>query len=127
MSWEGLNRRKFPRAYFPCFVKIGINGKAEDGLLTHTENISTGGICVILRKSVERFALVNVEIDLMDGEEHILCQGKAMWVVRRKAIDPLKPSFYDIGIEYVGLKEESRQQIAKVVVNLAKNQNRVIL
>lgn len=121
MTWEGLNRRKFPRANFPCLVKIVVNGSAEDGLLTHTENISTGGICVILRKGLELFTAINIEIDLMDGEEHIVCQGKVVWVVRRKATDALKPSYYDIGIEYVDIANEGRQRIGSVVGHIVKN------
>ena len=47
MGWEGLNRRKFPRVMFPCLVKISRQGEPPEMILTHTENVSSGGVCVI--------------------------------------------------------------------------------
>ncbi|MBF0570211.1 MAG: PilZ domain-containing protein [Candidatus Omnitrophica bacterium] len=128
MTWEGLNRRKFPRAMFPCPVKLVAAGAAADNVfLTHTENISTGGICIILRKAMEKFTLLDVEIDLMDGQDHIICRGKVVWVVRRKATDPVKPSFYDMGIEYVDIKDEGRKRIQDLVGHLGKIDQRAKL
>ena len=43
MTWEGLNRRRFPRVKFPCLVKVIVNGVVFETHLTHTENISIGG------------------------------------------------------------------------------------
>ncbi|MEI6437247.1 MAG: PilZ domain-containing protein [Candidatus Omnitrophota bacterium] len=124
MTWEGLNRRKFPRVKFPCLVKILVNGEKNEAQLTHTENVSTGGICVILRKGLERLTQVDIEIDLLDGEDHIFCHGKAVWVVRRKATDLFKPSFYDIGIEYGDIKKEDVQRIKAAVDHLARNESK---
>jgi len=47
--WEGLNRRKFPRANYPCLVVIR-EGKEKNIILTHTENIGIGGVCIALKK-----------------------------------------------------------------------------
>ncbi|MBF0595352.1 MAG: PilZ domain-containing protein [Candidatus Omnitrophica bacterium] len=127
MSWEGLNRRQFPRAMFPCLVKLILPGSIGDALLTHTENISTGGICIILRKGMEKFALLDVEIDLMDGDEHIVSRGKVVWVVRRKATDPVKPSCYDMGIEFIDIKPEGRKRIQYLVDHLGKIDQRAKL
>lgn len=122
MYWQGLNRRNFPRANFPCLVKIILNGAVVDTFLTHTENISTGGICVILKKGLERLAPVDIEIDLMDGEEVISCRGKVVWIVRRKATDPVKPSFYDTGIEYADIAREPKQRIDRMVSFITRNE-----
>lgn len=127
MSWEGLNRRKFPRVYFPCLIKMMLNQDPLSLLLTHTENISHGGVCVILRKGLDRFAEVDVEIDLMDGEDIISCRGKTVWVVRRKATDPVKPSFYDTGIEFMNIAEHDGDRIRKVVDHLAMSEQKVRL
>lgn len=121
MSWEGLNRRRFPRAKFPCLVKIVLDGKPADAVLTHTENVSIGGVCVIIKKHVDLFAPLMVEVDLMDGEDHIVCRGKAVWVVRRKATEAEKPSFYDVGIEFVDAKDTDRARIERTVDILMKS------
>ena len=120
MAWEGLNRRKFPRANFPCLIKIVRKDQADEILLTHTENISMGGACVIIKKSLELFSMVNLEIDLMDGAELIVCQAKVVWSVRRKAIEEHKPSFYDTGFEFVDLAEGSRLRIETAVEHLVR-------
>ena len=120
MAWEGLNRRKFPRANFPCLIKVFHDGAPEEVILTHTENISVGGACVILKRSVDLFSLVGIELDLMDGAEGIVCRGKVVWSVRRKAIVEYKPSCYDIGLEFVDIKEEHRARIGQAVEHLVR-------
>ena len=121
MTWEGLNRRKFPRANFPCLVKVVRDGGPEEIILTHTENIRVGGACVILKKTTELFSFVNVEIDLMDGGELIICRAKVVWSVRRKAIEEHKPSAYDLGLEFVDIKEEFRTRVAHAVEHLVRS------
>ena len=120
MSWEGLNRRKFPRAKFPCLIKIIDQGKLEEAVLTHTENISIGGVCVILRKAMPLFMEAGVEIDLMDGAEVIACRAKVVWAVRRKAIEEFKPSFYDVGFEFLDIKDELRARVGRAVEHLVR-------
>ncbi len=120
MSWEGLNRRKFPRANFPCLIKIIHSGQSDETILSHTENISTGGACVIIRKSLEMFAPVKLEIDLMDGAELIACQAKVVWSVRRKATEANKPSFYDTGFEFVDISQDNRTRVAAAVEHLVR-------
>ncbi|MBF0486318.1 MAG: PilZ domain-containing protein [Candidatus Omnitrophica bacterium] len=119
MGWEGLNRRKFPRAKFPCLIKI-LRSDGQDAILTHTENISIGGVCVIIKRQLDIFTTVGIEIDLMDGEELISCASKVVWIVRRKATEEVKPSHYDIGIEFVDLKPSDRARIEKTVDHLVK-------
>jgi c-di-GMP-binding flagellar brake protein YcgR len=121
MTWEGLNRRKFPRVNFPCLIKVLREGNPEEVILTHTENISVGGACVILKKTIELFAPVTVEIDLMDGAEVIACRAKVVWSVRRKAIEAHKPSCYDLGFEFVDIKEEQRARVGQAVAHLVRS------
>ncbi len=127
MSWEGLNRRHFPRAQFPCLVKVITGGGLTDMILTHTENISVGGVCVILKSGLARFMFVDLELDLMDGGDLISCRGKVMWAVRRKAGEDLKPAHYDTGIEFIALSESDRRRVDGVVEMLAKPEQKVKL
>lgn len=118
MSWEGLNRRKFPRASFPCLIKFSKKDQDAAVMLTHTENISTGGTCIIVKRLLEPFSIIDIEIDLMDGEETVPVKGKVVWTVRRKATDAVKPSFYDIGIEFMDLNERDFERFAGIVERL---------
>lgn len=120
MTWEGLNRRKFPRVNFPCLIKIVREGGPEEVILTHTENISVGGACVILKRTTELFSSVSVEVDLMDGGDVITCRGKVVWSVRRKAVEDHKPSCYDLGIEFLDIKDEHRARVGQAVEHLVR-------
>lgn len=127
MSWEGLNRRKFPRAKFPCLLKLTASDHTVDTVLTHTENISVGGVCVIIKMGLERSVSMTLELDLMDGEDVIRCKGQVIWVIRRKAIEDVKPSYYDTGIEFVDIREDYRKRVEKLVEVLFKNEQKVAL
>jgi len=121
-KWDGLNRRKFPRVNYPCLVVIrDEGGKDKDVILTHTENVGIGGVCVILKQDVKMFSMVDLELDLLDLGEHIKCQGKVVWNVQRTVEEKNKPLFYDIGIEFTGLKEEEDLRLEDIVQRLVKN------
>lgn len=117
--WDGLNKRRFPRANFPCLVKVHKKGSQQD-FSTHTENIGAGGICVILEKDLGLFSPVELEIDLRDNLPQVECGGSIVWVVQRAEYEKRKPNHYDIGIEFVNLKEEDRMRIDTIVDKILK-------
>jgi Tfp pilus assembly protein PilZ len=80
--------------------------------------VGIGGICVILKKDLGIFSPVELEIDLMDTQPHIKCEGKITWVVKRSAELEKKPSFYDTGIEFVNIKEKDRDRVNHIVSRL---------
>ena len=124
-SWDGLDRRKFPRVNYPCLVVIRHEGEEKEVLLTHTENVGIGGVCVILKRNIKMFCPVELELDLLDLGNHIKCQGKVVWNVQRKSEEPTKPSFYDIGIEFVNITSGEQTRLEDIVSRLIKNyQNR---
>jgi hypothetical protein len=115
MTWEGMDRRKFPRVLYPCMVKIISEDKAQEPILAHTENIGMGGICVIIKHDAKLFTPVDMEIDLLDLNEHILPKGKVVWKVRRKSIESVKPLFYDIGIEFTEISKQDHERLRKTL------------
>jgi Tfp pilus assembly protein PilZ len=121
MNWDGLNRRKFPRVNYPCLIVLGEEGSPDSVLLTHTDNIGVGGICVTLKKELKLFANVVIELDLLDLGNHIKCNGKIAWSVRRKVDARKKPLFYDIGVEFQDLPEKERARIEIIVNKLFEN------
>jgi len=121
-AWEGLDRRKFPRINYPCLIVIYNSENAPETILTHTENIGVGGICVILKQNIEIFSSVRLEIDLLDMGEHLQCQGKVIWNVQRKRKSNEKSLFYDIGIEFEGIANKERQRLDTVIRRVVKEQ-----
>ncbi|MDD5004917.1 MAG: PilZ domain-containing protein [Candidatus Omnitrophica bacterium] len=123
MTWQGVDKRIFPRANYPCTVRIRSKGSAE-AFRTKTENIGCGGICVILPKDVGMFNPVEVEIELASANEQrkISCDGTVVWVVRRGQVGKDLPNSFDTGIEFIGLKPEDKLLIERVVTEcLQKN------
>lgn len=121
-KWDGLNRRRFPRVIYPCLVVIQNNDSGgKDIILTHTENVGIGGVCLILKQDIKMFTVVEIELDLLDLGNHIKCQGKIVWNVQRKTEARNKPMFYDIGIEFADVKDDERQRIERIIQRLVKN------
>ncbi len=121
-NWGGLNRRKFPRVNYPCLVIIKKSQDKDDVLLTHTENVGVGGVSVTLKQDLKIFCPVDLELDLLDFEEHIQCKGKVVWSARRKSDEQHKPLFYDIGIEFMTLESKSQKRIEDAVRRIIANQ-----
>ena len=118
--WDGMNRRKFPRVFYPCLIVLRYAEGENESILTHTENIGVGGISAIVKKNLKMFAPVELELDVLDLGGHIKCQGRVVWSIRRKEDDSKKPMFYDVGIEFVSLSEQERTRIEEIVKRIAK-------
>lgn len=125
-NWDGLDRRKFPRVKYPCLVIIkNGDGGEKEVILSHTENIGIGGVCVILKKNIKMFTQVEIELDLLDMGDHIKCNGKIVWNVQRKSDAKKKPLFYDVGVEFESLPDEDKTRIEDVVSRLVRQDREV--
>ena len=65
MKWKGPEKRRFTRGDFPC--QVYIYTPDQKILSVFTEDISLGGIGVLLEEKLEEGAGVNVESHLLDG------------------------------------------------------------
>lgn len=124
-SPDNNNRRKFPRVMYPCLITIRHAQGEKDSLLTHTENLGSGGVCAILKNSLKLFAPVDIELDLLDLNDHVVCQGKVVWSVRRSSSEDVKALFFDTGIEFVGLSERDRRRIDDIILRILKTPEEV--
>jgi len=116
--WDGLNRRKFPRVKYPCLIVVSNKEGEKETILTHTENLGIGGVCVILKQNLKIYSPVELELDLLDLGNHVKCLGKVVWNVQRKSDLKKKPKQYDIGIEFVNVVAEDQVRVDKIVSNL---------
>jgi len=110
--WQGVDKRRFPRAEYPCEVILIKKGENEK-ISTHTENIGTGGVCVILKKGMGRFYFVELTIYLRDGQPPIKCDGRVVWAIKSR-------EQFDTGIEFINIKEKDVRRIEKVVEECLK-------
>jgi len=123
-NWKGMNKRQFPRIKYPCLIVIR-NGSDDndknDTVLTHTDNVGVGGVCVALKKSVKLFSVIEIELDLLDLGDHICCKGKVVWNVESEESEKATPRLFDVGIEFVDIKDEDQQRLVKVIERISKN------
>jgi len=64
---------------------------------------------------------VNIELDLLDLENHICCNGKVVWSIKREDDDKNKPQFFNAGIEFRDIIEEDESRLRIIVERLDKN------
>lgn len=110
--WQGLDRRGFPRVSYLCKIGIFKKGRQEK-FSAHTDNIGTGGVCVILEKAAERFLPVELVLYLEDNQPPIECDGRVVWMVKRQGK-------FDTGIEFVNIQEKDTLRIEKVIQECLK-------
>ena len=113
--WEGINRRRFPRANYNCVIKVKTKGERPYLIKTHTENIGMGGICVVLREDVTLFKGVELEILLQNGNPSVTCDGTVVWVVKRSDPKDKNNIAFDTGIEFINIKEFDKKRIGAIV------------
>ncbi|MDO8675956.1 MAG: PilZ domain-containing protein [Candidatus Omnitrophota bacterium] len=127
MSWDGFNRRRFPRLLYPCLVKVTTShGAEQNAFLTHTENIGVGGICIIAKREIPLLAPVQIEVDLLEEADHLFARGRVAWIVQRKALESVKPLFYDIGIGFEGLAAKDKARLEATVARFIKKGYKIL-
>lgn len=116
--WNGMNRRRFPRADYKCTITIKSSGEVPKIITTRTENIGMGGICVLLKEGLGLFKDVELEILLEDKGSPIRCNGSTVWVVKKSDIGNKVKHVYDTGIEFINIHEADKNRIGRIVDKL---------
>ena len=116
---NGVDRRTFPRANYPCLIVVRRSTPPE-AIMTHTENISIGGLRVMIKKKFGVATPVELLIDLMDTQGEIHCRGQISWVkeVRLKHQEASEALKYDTGIKFTEIDKPSEARINRVVERL---------
>ena len=113
--WDGIERRQFPRARYPCLITLRKETSPPISILTHTENISVGGVRVIIGRRIKVATEVDLELDLKDALSNVASRGTVSWVKEIPPAEKGKLPRYDTGIQFATLKQEDRQRIATIV------------
>ena len=110
---SGQERRGSKRVIFPCKIMISSPVRM---LVSHTENISDGGIRVIIEEKLPIFTMVGIEL-FIDKNKPIKCKGKVAWV--KEVVNPIERSamMFDIGIKFIDINDFDRNYIKKLVVS----------
>lgn len=110
--WGGVNKRRFPRANYPCKILVFKKGQKEQ-FTTRTENIGAGGVCVSLEKALDKFCLVELILYLQDNQPAIECDARIVWVVKNEKV-------FDTGIEFLNIKDKDILRIENIIQECLK-------
>jgi hypothetical protein len=116
--WDGVDRRRFGRAEYPCLITLRKTTPPPEAILTHTADVGIGGVRAIVSKKIEVKTEVDLELDLKDTLPTMLLKGVVNRVEAIPATRPGKPPRYDIGIYFKELKDEDRHRIQNIVKRL---------
>jgi len=131
--WDGINRRRFPRVNYPCYIRVckkkshidflaHSKQRSHQEFLTQTENISCGGIAVAIEKKLELFEAVELKMDLKDSGPLIECDGTIVWVVKRTTSQEPKHISFDTGVEFTNLAKKDEARVDAIVQRLMKQE-----
>ncbi|HNX82080.1 MAG TPA: PilZ domain-containing protein [Candidatus Omnitrophota bacterium] len=117
-----IERRKFPRAELKYKITVVCDGTVILGapsdytFHTHSENISVGGLKVILDRQLPVGTLVQLEV-FVTPNAPIVCKGIIVWTQR---INPqeTKPDLFETGIQFIELDDMGQSIIANVIAKI---------
>ncbi len=119
MGWGGIDTRRSVRVSFECNVIVKKGGTSLI-FKTETEDISVGGICVILEKALLRQTPVELELFLPDDFPPAECKGKIAWVTKRSEYLKKKPCQFNTGIEVTEISEQDKARLKHEIEELLK-------
>src|SRR5476651_634802 len=93
------NRRKYPRANYPCQLTMWLADGTRETVLANTANIGLGGLSVHLDQAIEVGTKLDIQLQFTSVTTPFRCRG----VVRRSVQESEK--FYNIGIQFESLNE----------------------
>lgn len=109
----GIDWRKFPRISSRIEVALVLDEKPVR-VQAQTENISTGGVCVILQHEVEKFDTLSMKLQLDDNLPEIDCTGRIVWTIPKRVLGKSKTT-YDTGIQFTDIKDDDVNRIKNFI------------
>ena len=92
-------RRKFPRANYPCQLTMWPANGCNETILANTSDIGLGGLCVHLNQGFDVGTKADIILNFGNSIPPFRCSGM---VVRSRRESE---KFYDIGIRFESLSE----------------------
>ncbi len=113
-------KRLFPRlnlvalAIIKCDILVNIDNGKELEFHTHTENLSEGGMNVIIEAQLPVLTAVTLKLYLTGKRYPVECKGYVAWV---KLLSPpeVDPSIFSTGIKFTEYKSDAREALVNVI------------
>ena len=118
-----VERRKFPRVNIKYPINVICTGEVMQGhpqyyiFHTYTENMSKGGIMIMLEKEVKAGSLVELELFITDKESlPIKCNGFIIWTKKANP-EGTKPDLFNTGIQFADLTNPIYRKLLEDVIS----------
>ena len=112
-------KRKFVR--LSALVDVIYNKRAvTDKELSITRNISQGGICLIAYDRLNEQDVLDLKLYLPEDNTPIQAIGKVVWVKEFIIGSIEEGKRYDVGIEFMDIREEDANRVNKYVFSHIK-------
>jgi c-di-GMP-binding flagellar brake protein YcgR len=108
-----IERRQFPRVTLICKMTLTC-GQKSLVYSSHTENVSVGGMRLILEEKLPVRRELEVELFLPDRQKSIKCKGQTIWV-REVSPPGVNPRFFDTGIEFMDMSDASKGILTEAI------------
>jgi len=122
----GIERRQFPRVTLICRVTITCGERRSKVYNSHSENVSAGGIRIILDENLIVRTPLELELFLPDREKSLKCKGQVVWV-REMGPPTATPHFYDTGIEFKEMEESDQHILTEAISTMLMQVQRYAL
>jgi len=93
------NRRKYPRANYPCHLTMWPQEGRNEAILAQTSNVGCGGVCVHINEEIVVGRKIDIQIDFTRQTIPFRCKGTVVRCQRDG------DRFYNLGIEFEHLSE----------------------
>jgi len=93
------NRRKYPRANYPCQFTIWLADGSNETILANTSNVGRGGVCVHLNQVLDVGTKIDLQLSFKSSTTPFRCHGVVVRCVQESE------KFYNVGIQFEPLNE----------------------
>ena len=119
MSWDGKDRRRFPRAPILCNIIVYSPYKIFN---SYTEDIGEGGTRIVLKEGLPLRTMVSLKI-IFDKDTITRCKGRVAWTTKKMNVvkkqhyqDDKQPAcLFSTGIEFTQIDSQEKQHIRELV------------
>lgn len=105
MEQDKIDRRRLVRVKMPFTIHLHFEGK--EPISTYTEDISEEGVKIVIKQKLKVEDTAKIDIYVLPVP--LQCQGKIVWVCKKKSDNFKKIRFYETGIKLSGINPENRK------------------
>lgn len=108
-------RRRFFRLNLLADLTFTRSSISEEEKVSLTKNISKGGICFIVYEQMSVGEILDLNVYLPDKNKPINVTGRVNWVKEFSIGDPVKGKRFDVGIEFLRISEQDKEEIERYI------------